>query len=159
MLAKDYSLKGCPIRARPKINCTISSICSSYDLLLVIKDSVRHSRQNSGWHSANSAACLSSVVTMDSWTLVLGIRPNPNDNDSLPFTLLPLQLDMFGSVAVPSSSIHTEYSTPSWKRYEDVLAKLHGLPVLRFHDAELYYELHFTRHWKDNWTSRRYQEC
>jgi hypothetical protein len=86
-------------------------------------------------------ACLS-VVTMDSWTLVLGIRPNPNDNDSLPFTLLPLQLDMFGSVAVPSSSIHTEYSTPSWKRYEDVLVKLHGLPVLRFHDAELYYKLH-----------------
>jgi hypothetical protein len=49
---KDYSFKGCPIRARANIIRTISSICSSYDFLLVIKDPVSRSRHN-------LAACLS----------------------------------------------------------------------------------------------------
>jgi hypothetical protein len=118
---------------------------------------------------------------LDSWALVLSVYPldssnkGPDDetyscagvdtgrgkdsdiDNRVIYTLLPLQLDMFGSIAVHSQQHHIIHYTPSWPGSQDVTTKLQSLPVLRCNDVELFYERGLERHWRDSWTPRRYQ--
>jgi hypothetical protein len=85
---------------------------------------------------------------LDSWALVLSVYPldssnkGPDDetyscagvdtgrgkdsdfDNRVIYTLLPLQLDMFGSIAVHSQQHHIIHYTPSWPGSQDVTTKL-----------------------------------